>query len=164
MEKSSKDVDFSSKREGGMTDANVARDLILEAFPVSTGRNVTRVIGDVFTALKSHEKRLPKDVLQERQRRWTERRVKALVSREARRVDHYEIQDLAAVAVEEARLERARNRAREERLAALIAAVTPGGNREASERMGGPAGRPDLPGSGGTDADETADQSRGWGR
>lgn len=163
MENSSKDAETSDEGRGIMTDANVARDLILEAFPVRTGRNVAGVIGDVFDALKSHEKRLPKEVLAERQRRWTERRVKALVSKEARRIDHYEIQDLAAVAVEEARIERARNRAREERLAALIAAVSPRDHREAPERMGWGSGRQDLSGSRGTDADHENDQSRDWG-
>lgn len=114
-----------------MTDINFASDLLHETFPLSADRpKVKAAIGAAFAALKIIERRLPNEVLSERQRRWTERRVRALWTKEARRVDHYEIQDLAAVAVEEARLERHRLQARQDRLAALIAASHAGENRE----------------------------------
>lgn len=114
-----------------MTDVHFAAELIQDSFPVHTGRNVGAAIGHAFQALKDREKHLPKDVLGNRPRRWTERRVRSLWFREARRVDHYEIQDLTAVAVEEARIERQRLKAREDRLAAFLAA-----HQESVDRQG----------------------------
>lgn len=134
-----------------------------DTFPVRAGRNVKAAIGDAFSALKQRERQLPRDVLRERPRQWTERRVRALWNREARRVDHYEIQDLTAVAVEEARHERQRLKAREERLVALLAASEAGGLGEGSNEEGRRVRGLDLPGTGFTDADEHADQSQGWG-
>ena len=144
-----------------MTDAAFASDLIRESFPAGAGRNVQAAIGAAFEALKRRERKLPKDILRERQRQWTERRVKSLWFREARRVDHYEIQDLTAVAVEEARLERQRLQARQDRLAALIAAADESEDQRVGQRKGRLVGGMDLPR---TDADENADQSRGWGQ
>lgn len=127
----SKSLDDSSKGQAPMTDTSVASDLLQETFPISADRpKVKAAIGSAFAALKALERKLPKEVLSERHRLWTERRVKALWTKEARRVDHYEIQDLAAVAVEEARLERQRLQARQDRLAALIAASDAGETSE----------------------------------
>lgn len=163
MEKSSKDVDVLSKAQLTMTDAHYASELIQDTYPVRAGRNAKAAIGEAFSALKRRERQLPQEVLRERPRQWTERRVRALWNREARRVDHYEIQDLTAVAVEEARIERQRLKAREERLTAILAASDQGELGESaaskSERLRGL----DLPGNGFTDADERADQSH-WGR
>lgn len=164
METRSENVDFSSKELGAMTDAHFAADLIHETYPIRAGRNVKAAIGDAFEALKRRERQLPKDVLRERPRQWTERRVKSLWFREARRVDHYEIQDLTAVAVEEARVERQRLKAREERLTAILAAADASEVGNATGARGGSLRGMDLPGVGFTDADERTDQSRGWGR
>jgi hypothetical protein len=127
----SKSLGRSPKGCASMTDTNFAADLLHETFPLTADRpRVKAAIGSAFAALKALERKLPNEVLSERQRRWTERRVRALWTKEARRVDHYEIQDLAAVAVEEARLERQRLQARQDRLAALIAASDAGEDRE----------------------------------
>ncbi|GHA15330.1 hypothetical protein GCM10007989_07620 [Devosia pacifica] len=131
MEYPSKDSTYSaeisahsSKGQREMTDANFASELIQDTFSIRSGRNAKAAIGAAFEALKRRERGLPADVLRERPRQWTERRVRSLWFKEARRVDHYEIQDLTAVAVEEARIERQRLKAREDRLTALIAART----------------------------------------
>lgn len=108
-----------------MTDITYASDLLKEAFPTYPGRNAKAAIARAFKLLEKHEDQLPEEVLEERARRWTERRVRSLWGKEARRVDHYEIQDLTAIAVEEARIERQRQQARDQRLAALIAATRP---------------------------------------
>lgn len=160
MEIPSKNSDLSEPESAPMTDAAFASDLIRESFPAGAGRNVQAAIGAAFEALKRRERKLPKDVLRERQRQWTERRVKSLWFREARRVDHYEIQDLTAVAVEEARLERQRLQARQDRLAALIAAADAADAEPLGHGKGRLARGLDMPG---TDADEHADQSH-WGR
>lgn len=164
MEKLSKDVDNSAKQEGAVTDTHFAAELIQDTYPIRAGRNAKAAIGEAFEALKRRERRLSTDVLRERPRQWTERRVRALWNREARRVDHYEIQDLTAVAVEEARIERQRLKAREERLAALLAAAEEGENRPRGDEEGGRLRGLDLPRAGFTDADETADQSHRWGQ
>lgn len=158
-----KGLDHPSKGQHEMTDAMFASELMQETFPVRSGRNVKAAIGEAFDALKRRERQLPQSVLRDRPRQWTERRVRALWNREARRVDHYEIQDLTAVAVEEARLERRRLQARQDRLAALIAAADAGTDQSVGELESGLAGGLDLPGTSGTDADHDADQSH-WGR
>jgi hypothetical protein len=163
MEIVPKDVGSSPKDQPEMTDADTAIRLIDETFLGASGRDVRQALGAAFDALQRHEKRLPKEVLQDdRRRSWTERRVRALWNREARRVDHYEIQDLTAIAVEEAKIERQRLKAREDRLAAFLAAHEAGLARQQGDQEGGRAVRLDLPRAG-TDADEHADQSAGWG-
>lgn len=171
MEFSSKDsgrqpevVAHPSMVEVQMTDAAFAQDLIQEAFPVRRGRNAKSAIGEVFDALRRRERSLPRSVLSDRPRQWTERRVKALWHREARRVDHYEIQDLTAVAVEEARNERQRLRAREARLASFLASHSAGEDQQVDQRVGGVARGLDHAGVGGTEADADFDQRNGWGR
>lgn len=146
-----------------MTDAATAQELIQDAFPVRGGRNIKASIGDAFDALRRHERSLPRAVLSDRPRQWTERRVKALWHREARRVDHYEIQDLTAVAVEEARNERQRLRAREARLAAFLAAHRAGDDQQVDQRRSGLAGGLDHAGVRGAEEPEDEDQSRDWG-
>ena len=163
METSSKNADHTAPESAPMTDAAFASDLIQETFPTGAGRNVKAAIGEAFSALKRRERQLPCTVLRNRQRQWTERRVKALWFGEARRVDHYEIQDLTAVAVEEARIERQRLKAREDRLAAFLAAHEAGEDGEERHPAGWEAVGLDRSRAG-TDADETSDQSQGWGR
>ena len=164
MTKLAKGLAISAKAGRAMNDVRMASGIMQEAWPVRPGRNVGTAIGEIFAALKSHERSLPGEVRRERTRQWTERRVRALWKHEARRVDHYEIEDLTAVAVEEARRERQHLKARQERLAALIASVDPG-------EMGPEADEPsqrfrgmDLSRDGFTEADERASQDQGWGR
>lgn len=158
---SPKDVGTSPEPEAQMTDAHVARNLIETGFPVGPGRNLKAALSDCYAALAKRERSLPQDVRADRPRRWTQRRVEAIWGREARRIDHYEIQDLTAVAVEEARHERQRLQAREERLAAFIAAHRSGDRQSVDQRFGRMAGRLDHTGAGRDDrADD--DQSRNW--
>lgn len=146
-----------------MTDAHYAAELIQDSYPIRAGRNVKAAIGDAFKALQRRERALPRETLCDRPRQWTERRVRALWFKEARRVDHYEIQDLTAVAVEEARRERQHLKAREERLVAILAAADQGGMGNQAHPQGRGLRAVDLPGIGFTDADERSDQSQGWG-
>jgi hypothetical protein len=157
-------LDEPSKAEAIVIDDGIyAQELLQESFPVRAGRNVKAAIGEAFEALKRRERALPKTIIQGRERSWTERRVKAIWGREARRIDHYEIQDLTAVAVEEARRELQRSKARQERLAALLAdPVSYRGSQLAHlvrERVGGV----DRAGTSRTADDEHTDQSQGWG-
>jgi hypothetical protein len=161
---SAKSLANSAKAGRIMTDVSMAASIMQDAFPVGPGRNVGTAIGEIFSALKAHERSLPRNVLRERNRQWTERRVRALWKKEARRVDHYEIQDLTAVAVEEARRERQHLEARQERLAALIASFDPSEVGEVADEASAGILSVDLSRTGFTEADERADQSRGWGR
>lgn len=145
-----------------ISDATAARDLIETGFPVRPGRNLKAALGDCFAALARLEASLPREARAERPRHWTQRRVEAIWGREARRIDHYEIQDLTAVAVEEARHERRRLQAREERLAAFIAAHRAGDGEPLDQRFGGMAGGLDHPGAGAAFEREHDDQSRNW--
>lgn len=164
MEKTAKSLAKLAKAGRIMTDVHMAAGIMHDAFPVGPGRNVGTAIGEIFDALKAHERSLPIEVLRERSRQWTERRVRALWKHEARRVDHYEIQDLTAVAVEEARRERLHLKARQERLAALIASVDAGEFGPSEGAASRSVRGVDMPGIGFTEADERADQSQGWGR
>lgn len=137
-------------------DVTYAKNLLQETFAY---RGVKVAIGDAYSALLRRERALPKDVLEQRPRKWTERRVRALWSgREAKRVDHYEIEDLTAIAVEEARVERQLLRAREARLEALLASAVEGEHREGIHGSRGLAGGLDMSGAGRTDADPDYDQ------
>lgn len=162
-----RDVSKSDKQlEAIVTDGTYAQELLREVFPVRAGRNVKAAIGEAFEALKRRERALPKAVLEERKRQWTERRVRSLWEKRAPRIDHYEIQDLTAVAVEEARVERQRQQARDTRLAAIIAA----GDARQDQPRHQWLGRRDRGldhasrGVGRTADDEHTDQSQGWGQ
>jgi hypothetical protein len=155
LEKSPKDSEMSD-------DVSVARSIIDDAFDLET-RGRARVIALTYEAVKRVEARLPRAVLAHRPRRWTERRVRSIVDREAGRIDHYEIQDLTAAAVEEARLERLRIRARDARLEAIIASEDTRQDQQGGERLGRGARGLDLPRSSGTDADADFNQDNGWG-
>lgn len=160
MDVSSKVAAASSKdSELPLTDTTIAQGIVQNAFPVRSGRNIKAAIGDAFEALRRRERALPVETLRARPRQWTERRVKALWHQEARRVDHYEIEDLTAVAVEEARIERQRLRAREARLEALLASAVASDHREDDQQIGGMVGGLDrAPSGAGTDADAEYDQ------
>lgn len=165
MELSSKAAAAKSKNvDPAMPDTFIAQNIVQAAFPAHGGRNVKAAIGDAFEALRRRERSIPIEALRDRPRQWTERRVKALWHREAKRIDHYEIEDLTAVAVEEARHERQRLRAREARLEALIASAVASESRQSDQQEGGFTGGLDMPAGGaGTDADESYDQ-REWDR
>lgn len=152
-----------SPKDSEMSDVGVARDIIAETFDLET-RGRARVITLAFEAVKKVEARLDRTKLALRPRQWTERRVRSIVDREAGRIDHYEIQDLTAVAVEEARIERQRLRAREARLEAIIASQDKGQDQQSHQRFDGLAGGLDHPGVGRTEADADFDQREGWGR
>ena len=155
-------LDQTPKAEAIVTDGIYAQELLQEAFPIRAGRNVKAAIGEAFEALKRHERSLPKTIVQSRDRQWTERRVKAIWGLEARRIDHYEIQDLTAVAVEEARRELQRSKARQERLAALLADPATYRGSQLVHLVRERVGRMDRPGTGRTDADDFNQEH--WGR
>lgn len=159
MDISSKDSVESSK-EDDVTDASLARELLHEGFPIRAGRNVKAAVGDAFTALRRRERELRRD------EKWTERRVRAIWNSEARRIEHCEIEDLRAVARREVTLEYQRSKARQARLAALLAdPLAPRGGALsdlARERVGGV----DSPGAefGPAEYDADAVQTEGWGQ
>lgn len=160
MRNSAKSLSDLDKAGAVVTDGTYAQELLHEAFPIRKGRNITAAIGDAFEALKRRERSLPKQVVADRERQWTERRVRSLWSKTARRVDHYEIQDLTAVAVEEARNERQRLRAREARLASFLATHSAGEDQQMDQPMGGAPIGLDHAGNGHDRADD--DQSINW--
>lgn len=101
-----------------MSDTAIALGLIDEVWPLkTTPRKI--VIGAAFNAVKQIERGVRKHV--ERPRAWTERRIRSIVDGEARRIDNYEIDDLTAMVIQEARIEIARSKARAARLEAFIA-------------------------------------------
>lgn len=146
MKPSSEISDVSSKKERAMTDAYIAQEMIQEAFPLRAGRNIKAAIGEAFEALKRRERSLPKEARNGRPRQWTERRVRSIWHREARRIDHYEIEDLTAVAIEEARVELRRSKERAARLEAMLAGEMASGHRALAHRQGQPVGRMDRAG------------------
>ncbi|MAN77805.1 MAG: hypothetical protein CML24_11580 [Rhizobiales bacterium] len=100
---SNKSLAQKAKSGSRMHDTAVAQNILFEAFPISATRKVKTAIAEAFKALREIEKGLSRDVLDERPRRWTERRVKAIWKGEARRIDHYEINDLEQVQFEQAK-------------------------------------------------------------
>lgn len=104
-----------------MTDTALAQDMLHTAFPVTAGRNVKAAIWAAFDALKRHERALPREAIRTRPRQWTERRVKAIWHGEARRIDHYEINDLEQVQLEQAKAEYRKLNADLHRLEAFLA-------------------------------------------
>jgi hypothetical protein len=147
--KSSKDAAVSNKgldetsKVHAMSDLTYAQELLQEAFPIRAGRNIKAAIGEAFAALSQRENGLPGEMFADRERRrWTERRVRAIWQREARRIDHYEIEDLTAIAaVQEAKRELERSKARQRRLATLLADPMAHSGRELADlvrqRVGG---------------------------
>lgn len=88
-----------------MSTAVKARSILQETFPLHGGRNVTTALSEAYEALKRLERSLSREALEERGKRWTERRVKALWKGEARRIDYHEITDLEAVRAVQAKAE-----------------------------------------------------------
>lgn len=138
------------------TDTAKARAIIDDVFDIErTGRS--RVISLVYDAVKRVERGMDRASLALRPRQWTERRVRSIVDREAVRIDHYEIDDLTKVRIEEAKRELDRSRARAARMAAFLAAQDEDFHRDEVERMGAFARGVDLPGMvrSGTDPADT---------
>lgn len=105
-----------------MSDVAVAQALVHETWPKRAGRPAKTCISMIFDALKRVERSLPRDVLRERPRQWTERRVRAIWDGEARRIDNFEMSDLEKAALEAARHEYQESIERSRRLAAFISA------------------------------------------
>ena len=130
------------------SDPAFARSIIDDAFDIErNGRG--RAIAMAFDALKEIERKLARlapDALRQRPRQWTERRVRSIVDREARRIDAYEIDDLKKMQMAEARHELNRSRARAARMAAFLAAQDEDFHSDEIERMGAFARGMDLPG------------------
>lgn len=127
-----------------MSDAAIALGLIEEVWPLkTTPRKI--VIGAAFNAVKQIERGVRKHV--ERPRAWTERRIRSIVDGEARRIDNYEIDDLTAMVLQEARIELARSKARAARLEAFIAAPMAAQTSQALRGLRERNGRVDGPGT-----------------
>ncbi len=128
-----------------MHDLANARGLIDDTFDLTPGRR-SIVIGLTIAALKRVERALDPELLRQRGRQWTERRVRSIVDNEARRIDAYEISDLQKVKIAEARHEFSKSRDRAARMAAFLAAQDPDFHCDEVERMGAFARGVDLPG------------------
>lgn len=128
-----------------MSDGAVARNLIDDTFDLSPGRRSV-VIGLTIAALKRVERALGADVLRQRPRQWTERRVRSIVDNEARRIDAYEIEDLHRVKIAEARHELDKSRERAARMAAFLATQDPDFHGDEVERLGAFARGMGMPG------------------
>ncbi|MDF3208423.1 MULTISPECIES: hypothetical protein [unclassified Mesorhizobium] len=114
-------VPFSGKASA-MSDVATASSLVQNTWQVRQGRNAKSCIGAAFEAVKRIERRLPIDVLRDRPRQWTERRVQTIWKKQARRIDNYEMLDLEQAALEAARGEFDASIKRAARLAAFISA------------------------------------------
>lgn len=134
-----------SPKDLEMSDAALAHNIIAEAFDLRPG-NRSRVIAAAYEAVKAIERALPRAVIDERGRQWTERRIRTFVDEEATRVDHYEIMDLKAAALEEAKRELYRSRQRAARMAAYLATSDADFHGDEIERMGAFARGVDMPG------------------
>lgn len=135
----------NSPKVSEMSDVAVAKGIIAETFDLKPG-NRSIVIGLAIAALKRIERKLDPRVLRERNREWTERRVRAIVDEEARRIDAYEIEDLKKMQIAEARIELDRSRERAARMAAFLAAQDADFHCDEIERMGAFARGVDMPG------------------
>lgn len=143
MAKYDTDASFNDKRSPAastgnsqMTDSSYAQEILQGAFEIGPRRNAKTAMADAFKALKERERELfrkNRDLFEER-REWTKRRVRSIWEKTARRIDHYEIDDLTAVAVEEARHERARLKSKDIRLAAFISAAEAGAGKQVDHR------------------------------
>lgn len=129
-----------------MSDAVLAKSIIADAFDLHPG-NRSVVIGRAFNAVKAVEKQLPKEVLRDRHRQWTERRIRSIVDEEVRRVDHYEIDDLTKAAIHEARIALKRSAERATRLEAFLQRQEAQQVRPAADQSGQRLGRMDRPGN-----------------
>lgn len=102
------------------SDLDIAQGILQRVWQISPTRNVKACIGDILSALQRLERTLPAEVLRERPRQWTERRVRAIWCREARRIDAYEMADLEAVAEREAEHEISASIARAARMTEFL--------------------------------------------
>lgn len=115
-----------SPKDSEMTDVSLAQAFVQEMWPERAGRPVKSCIAMIFDAVSRVERRLPREVLRERPRQWTVRRVRSIWNGEARRIDHYEMTDLERAAeAEEAKIEFQQSVKRAARMAAFLAASDP---------------------------------------
>lgn len=111
-----------SPKDSEMSDAAIARGIIDGLWPIKIhGRS--NVIVRAYDALKRVERSFDPEVRRQRQREWTERRVRSIVDREIRRVDAYEISDLELMAMREARNEYRQSIQRAARMATFLQTV-----------------------------------------
>jgi hypothetical protein len=111
-----------SPKDSEMTDVALAQSLVQETWPERAGRPVKTCIAMIFDAVKRVERKLPDEVRRQRQRPWTERRVRSIWNAEARRIDNYEMADLERAAAEEAKSEFNASIRRAARMASFLAA------------------------------------------
>jgi hypothetical protein len=114
-----------SPKDSEMSDVTMAQELMQETWPERAGRPVKTCIALIFDAVKRVERRLPDDLVRERPRQWTERRVRSIWNGEARRIDNYEMSDLERAAAEEAKNEFTSSIRRAARMASFLAAQDP---------------------------------------
>ena len=138
-------VEKHPKSSEMLSDLAIARGIIVDTFDLTPGRR-SIVIGLAIMALKRVERALSREVLAERPRLWTERRVRSIIDEEARRIDAYEIEDLKKVQIAEARHELTISRQRAARMAAFLATQDADFHCDEVERMGAFARGVDLPG------------------
>lgn len=132
-----------------MHDVAVARNIIDDTFDLTTPGRRSIVIGLAFEALVRVEQYLARtapNVIRERNRRWTERRVRSIVDGEAVRIDHYEITDLEKMRIAEAKNELRKSQLRAARMAAFLTAQDENFHSDEIERMGAFARGVDMPG------------------
>jgi hypothetical protein len=133
-----------------MSDLAIARNIIVDTFDLGhTPR--PQVIGRTIAALKRVERALAPEVLRERTRLWTERRVRSIIDNEARRIEHYEIDDLTKMKLAEARLAYQRSRDRSAQLAAFLEAQDADFHSDEIDRLGQLARGLGRAGTGGTE-------------
>lgn len=153
-------------KDSEMHDVAVARNIIDDTFDLTTPGRRSIVIGLAFEALvrvEQHLARVAPNVIRERNRRWTERRVRSIVDGEAVRIDHYEITDLEKMRITEAKNELRKSQLRAGRMAAFLAAQDENFHGDEIERMGAFARGVDLPGvvRSGTDSRATGTTNEG---
>jgi hypothetical protein len=111
-----------SPKDSEMSDVAIARNIVTGIWPLES-KSRKQVIARAFDALKAIERALPAKVLRERNRQWTERRVRSIVDGEPIRVEHYEMSDLERMAQKEARREFRQSVSRAQRMAAFLTAT-----------------------------------------
>lgn len=116
-------------------DAVTAQELLQGTWQTRADRPVKTCIFEIYAALARRERALPKVVRDERPRKWTERRVRAIWHLEARRIDAYEMIDLEIIAAGEALNELTTSIDRADRMATFLAARGKSFNGAALDRL-----------------------------
>src|SRR3546814_7629652 len=95
------------------------RSLLQDTFEVRAGRNVKAAIGEAFEALKRRERSLPDDIIRERERQWTEPRVRSLWENTRSEEHTSELQSLMRISYDVTSLKNNKHRLRERRGATI---------------------------------------------